>query len=178
MNKRPITIIAILIKHPVSIISLFACLATFPWCISSVFRPVISPDLLLTPTAYSNYLTQKAAETSPPLPTSTLSPTPSSTPTPIITFTPSPTPTPVVVGEARTTLKLFSCPGTNNKVVGQISSGQSFVVVGWNTDNENRIWYLVKDFLESPQQWVQKQDGLIIFPQNFDTYISRISCRE
>lgn len=178
MNNQPITIITTLIKHPVSIFFLFACLATFPWCISFIFRPAVSPDLLRTPTAYANSLTQKAAETSTPIPTNTLSPTPSSTPTPIITYTPSPTPTPVVRGEASTTIKLYSCPGTNNRLVGQISSGQSFVLLGWNTDNENRIWFLVKDFLGSGQQWAQKQDGLNIIPQNFDAYVSRVSCRE
>lgn len=177
VNKQA-TIIIAFIKHPFSIFIFFICLAIFPWFISFLFSPAISPDLLLTPTGYANFLTQKAAETPTPLPTSTLSPTPSSTPTPIITFTPSPSPTPVVVGEAKATLKLYSCPGVNNNVAGQISSGQSFVVLGWNTDNENRIWFLVKDFLGSNQQWVQKQDGLNIIPKDFDTHISRISCRE
>lgn len=177
MNKKA-TIIIAFIKNPFSIFTFFICLAIFPWFISFLFSPTISPDLLLTPTGYANFLTQKAAETPTPPPTSTLSPTPSSTPTPIITFTPSPSPTPVVVGEAIATLKLYSCPGVNNNVAGQISSGQSFVVLGWNTDNENRIWFLVKDFLGSSQQWVQKQDGLNITPKDFDTHISRISCRE
>lgn len=171
-------IIVTIIKNPFSIFIFFICLAICPWFISLLFGPAISPDLLLTPTGYANFLTQKAAETPTPLPTSTLSPTPSSTPTPIITFTPSPSPTPVVVGEAKATLKLYSCPGANNNVVGQISSGQSFVVLGWNTDNENRIWFLVKDFLGSSQQWVQQQDGLNIIPNDFDTHINRISCRE
>lgn len=178
MNKQVTTTITAFLKHPFSIFSFFICLSIFPWCISLLFGPAISPDLLLTPTGYANFLSQKAAETSTPLPTSTLSPTPYSTPTPTITLTPSPSPTPVVIAEANVTLKLYSCPGANNNVVGQISSGQSFVVLGWNTDNENRIWFLVKDFLGSGQQWVQKEDGLNIIPMDFDTYISRVSCRE
>ena len=126
--------------------------------------------------------TDMTVSTSVPTLTPTLPPTPTPTYTPIPTPTQPPSPTatpqPVVTGRVSAAIPIRSCPGVDYPKIGEMKPGQSYVIVGWNTDTGNLIWLLLRDVVGSSQQWARNRNEVVVTPRNFQDYVKRISCRQ
>lgn len=179
-----------------------AFVAALPWFLSwlvSPLPPQLQDTATMLPLTRTARVDLPAAETlaaalgftATPLPsaTGTATPLPSATPTatatttliPSVTSTPTLTftPLPVVFVTTLEKVKVYTCPGDQNKA-GTIDMAQQFTILGWDQtveDGKTYYWILVDDRMGQPQMWMRESEFVLITPLNYKDFLPRAACR-
>lgn len=73
----------------------------------------------------------------------------------------------LVVGTMNVESQVFRCPSEEYGTDTLIPAGAVISILGWTTDERGVEWFLVRDDVNQPQQWVRFQNQITLTPTDY-----------